>query len=180
MGKVDWRFRTQLATSVGYTGKGTATYPNNDQYKGDFVNGVTANCDSYSWDTVVVNTLTISSQMMVRMTVCIEERGMQTWSLASVDSRTLALESIMVTGKTESVMVKALCLTQIKTSTLATGPRARKMEKAHTLLRWLMKNMLAFSSKEKWWQGNGCSVTATSFRATSITTSRRAMASGHS
>ena len=32
--------RQTLFTSNGFTGKGTATYPNNDQYKGEFVDGV--------------------------------------------------------------------------------------------------------------------------------------------
>ena len=41
-GNILYKNRETLKSSRGYTGNGTASYPNGDKYTGDFVNGVTA------------------------------------------------------------------------------------------------------------------------------------------
>ena len=39
-----------LASSEGYSGKGNATYPNGDVFKGDFVNGVRHGSGEYIYN----------------------------------------------------------------------------------------------------------------------------------
>ena len=144
-------FSQTLTTSEGYSGKGTATYPNGDTFKGDFVNGVSTivlfdNAFSLnSCATELVNTL-ISLTMRKTLTkVSTRAHGLITSEKESVVKPTPELESTTVTGRMANATARVSCPTQIRISTLETGARVRKMVKVPTPSLKPTKSTLASS-----------------------------------
>ena len=114
--------REQLKSSHGYTGKGTAVYPNNDKYVGDFKEGVSDSNRLLSilkpldltfvsffirFEAARENTLTLLRAQKMEGISHIRAPGKTIRSAESVNRHTRMSVSITATGRRVNVTEKA-------------------------------------------------------------------------
>ncbi len=91
------------------------------------------------------NTSIISELRKAQMKEFTKENGLITLKTVLADKHITVLVNTTDTGRMAKDTGKVLCHTLTKTFTQATGHKAKKMEKEHTLLHQQTKNMLGHS-----------------------------------
>ena len=138
---------SNVQDSHGYTGKGSASYPNGDQFKGDFVDGVSLSFKSITLlnrnGMVKESTSTMSDLKTTQTMESTLASGLIISDMVSVNKPIQELVSITDIGRKASVTVKVLCHMTIKIYTLVTGVRVKKTVKAPILLQRLTKSTWA-------------------------------------
>ena len=150
-----WWVRETLKKSRGYTGIGTATYPNSDIYEGKFVDGVLY-CEfkPFRYD-MVMALINMLGKDQKRIKTLTRANGKTTRSQGLESKATPTWESITVTGQTEKEMEKVSWHTLTKMSILEIGRMDSRTAKEHMFSFQLGWNLLGVGSQASWLAASG-------------------------